>query len=131
MYVRVLPAEQDAALSAGLHSGDNPAPQPLDLVPQGHFLVQQRHELALDLAQKRAHMLLVVSTPSKARQRKAGGLHLIGRQPLLLVLPGDRHGSLHPKSSICICPRGVPAEISRADVSRTISVGPARYTSRP
>ena len=90
------------------------------------FSLSRVTNLALDLLQESAHVLLVVSAPSEAGQRETDGLHIIGGESVLLVLPGDRHGSLHPKSSTCIWPRGVPAEISRADVSRTISVGPAR-----
>src|SRR5262249_30708800 len=43
MHVRILAAEQNAVVSAGLHSGDNPAPEALDLVPQRNLLVQQGH----------------------------------------------------------------------------------------
>src|SRR6266487_389609 len=96
------------------------------LLPQGRPLVDQTHELGVHHAQELLDRLLLVTAPPQPRQGKRHGLQLFESQPVLLVEPRCCQGSLHPKSSICICSCAMPAEASRVTVSWTISVGPAR-----
>jgi hypothetical protein len=76
---------------------DDAPPQPLDLLPQRCLLVQQGHELMLDLVTERMHGLLVEAAAAEPGRGKADRLHLVGCQPA--VAGGHGHGSLQPKSS--------------------------------
>src|SRR5215470_2440956 len=102
--------------------GDDAPPQALDLLPQRCLLVQQGHELLLDLVTERMHGLLVEAATAEPGRRKADRLHLIGCQPT--VAGGHGHGSLQPKSSRWIWLLGTPRATSWVTVASTIGVGP-------
>jgi hypothetical protein len=51
-------------------SVDDPPPQPLDLLPQRCLLVQQGHELVLDLVTERMHGLLVEAAAAEPGRGK-------------------------------------------------------------
>ena len=102
MYVRICLTEEHRVRIAVGCSGENPLAESLNFLPQRRPLVHQAHELAVHPAQEPLDAFLLVTTPPQPRQGKRHGLQLLGSQPVLLVVPCDGQGSLHPKSSICI-----------------------------
>src|SRR5215813_8073715 len=101
MHVRVCLTEQDRLWIVVGSPGEKPPAQLPNFLPQRRPLVHQAHELSVHLAQEPVDRFLLVTAPPQPRQGERRGLHILGSQPVLLVEPCCRQGSLHP---LVLCP---------------------------